>query len=149
MPIILITFLFFFTVSIAAFGMLLGSLMAGPFANLIGRQWASIIGTCGCLAIGYSLFAGAQYVWMMLLGRFMHGAGLGFSTTVSTLYIMEVRIISKFVLKFGVVDPLFKVEKNLKGSLDLTPSPSPSVISKSLLTTPSNVLPLDLKQTFP
>ena len=103
----LITFLFFFTVSIAAFGMLLGSLMAGPFANLIGRQWASIIGTCGCLAIGYSLFAGAQYVWMMLLGRFMHGAGLGFSTTVSTLYIMEVRIISKFVLKFGVVDPLF------------------------------------------
>ena len=52
----LITFLFFFTVSIAAFGMLLGSLMAGPFANLIGRQWASIIGTCGCLVIGYSLF---------------------------------------------------------------------------------------------
>jgi len=77
-------------VSLAAIGMLLGSLIAGPFANLIGRQWASIIGTCGCLAIGYSLFAGAQYVWMMLLGRFMHGAGLGFSTTVSTLYIMEV-----------------------------------------------------------
>ena len=87
--------------------MLLGSLMAGPFANLIGRQWASIIGTCGCLAIGYSLFAGAQYVWMMLLGRFMHGAGLGFSTTVSTLYIMEVRIIFKFILKFGIVDRLF------------------------------------------
>jgi len=77
-------------VSLAAIGMLLGSLIAGPFANLIGRQWASIIGTCGSLAIGYSLFAGAQYCWMMLLGRFMHGAGLGFSTTVSTLYIMEV-----------------------------------------------------------
>ena len=106
----LITYLFFFTVSIAAFGMLMGSLVAGPFANLIGRQWASIIGSCGCLAIGYSLFAGAQYVWMMLLGRLMHGAGLGFSTTVSTLYIMEVRIISKFVLKFGAVDPLFKVK---------------------------------------
>ena len=102
----LITFLFFFTVSIAAFGMLMGSLVAGPFANLIGRQWASIIGSCGCLAIGYSLFAGAQYVWMMLLGRLMHGAGLGFSTTVSTLYIMEVRII----FKFGVVDPLFTKE---------------------------------------
>lgn len=82
-------------VSLAAIGMLLGSLIAGPFANLIGRQWASIIGTCGCLAIGYSLFAGAQYVWMMLLGRFMHGAGLGFSTTVSTLYIMEVSSIRK------------------------------------------------------
>ena len=120
----LITFLFFFTVSIAAFGMLLGSLMAGPFANLIGRQWASIIGTCGCLAIGYSLFAGAQYVWMMLLGRFMHGAGLGFSTTVSTLYIMEVRIISNFLFKFGVVDPLFKVKEILKDILNSIPSPS-------------------------
>ena len=34
----------FFAVSLAAIGMLLGSLIAGPFANLIGRQWASIIG---------------------------------------------------------------------------------------------------------
>ena len=57
-----------------------------------------------------------------------------------------------------------KVEKILKGSLDLIPSPSPSVKiqimdgkvclrckgkTKSLLTSPSNVLPLHLKQTFP
>ena len=67
-----------------------------------------------------------------------------------------------------------KVEKILKGSLDLIPSPLPSVEiqimgvkvslrckgktllvivnkllkAKSLLTTPSNVLPLHLKQTF-
>ena len=70
---------------------------------------------------------------------------------------------------------LFKVEKILKGSLDLIPSPQPSVKiqiisgkvclkykgktllvlvnkllkTKSLLTRPSNVLPLHLKQTFP
>ena len=70
---------------------------------------------------------------------------------------------------------LFKVENILKGSLDLIPSPSPSVkiqimggkvclrcksktllgdvnklfVFKSLLTTPRNVLPLHLKQTFP
>ena len=67
---------------------------------------------------------------------------------------------------------LFKVEKILKGSLDLIPSPSVKiqimggkvclrvkvktllgivnklVVFKSLLTTPSNVLPLHLKQTF-
>ena len=54
-----------------------------------------------------------------------------------------------------------KVEKLLKGSLDSIPSPSPlhsenssywweSLLKiKSLLTTPSNVLPLHLKQTFP
>ena len=82
-------------VSIASFGMLFGSLIAGPCANFMGRKWTSIFGTCGSLAIGYSLFSGAQYVWMMLLGRFMQGAGLGFSTTVSTIYIMEVRPISK------------------------------------------------------
>ena len=40
-----------------------------------------------------------------------------------------------------------KVEKNLKGSLDLIQLPSTS--AKILLKTPSNVLPLDLKQTFP
>ena len=63
----------------------------------------------------------------------------------------------------------FKVEKILKGSLDSIPSPSPSVkiqimggkvclrckdktllfVFKSLLTTPSNVLPLHLKQISP
>ena len=68
-----------------------------------------------------------------------------------------------------------KVEKILEGSLDSIPSPSPSVkiqimdgkvcfrcrgktllgdvnklfVFKSLLTMPSNVLPLHLKQTFP
>lgn len=78
------------SVSIASFGMLGGSLIAGPCANIIGRKWTSIFGTCGSLALGYSLFSGAQYVWMMLLGRFLQGAGLGFSTTVSTIYIMEV-----------------------------------------------------------
>ena len=42
-----------------------------------------------------------------------------------------------------------KVENILKGSLDWIPSPSPSDLRpKSLLTTPRNVLPLHLKQTF-
>ena len=55
---------------------------------------------------------------------------------------------------------LLKVEKISKDSLDWIPSPSPSVkiqiISgkvylkkKSLLTSPSNVLPLNFNQTFP
>jgi facilitated trehalose transporter len=70
--------------------MLMGSLIAGPIANLIGRKWTCIFGTCGCLASSYALIAGAQWLWMLLLGRFLHGTGLGFSTTVSTIYIMEI-----------------------------------------------------------
>ena len=55
--------------SIASFGMLGGSLAAGPMANLIGRKWASIVGTCGSLALGYALIPFAQYLWMLLLAR--------------------------------------------------------------------------------
>ena len=80
---------------------------------------------------------------------------------------------NNFVVKFKEEED--KVEKILKGSLDSISSPLPSVkiqnmggkvclrckgktllgivnklfIFKSLLTTPSNVLPLHLKQTFP
>ena len=77
-----------------------------------------------------------------------------------------------------IAHPIFKadsgkVEKILKGSLDSIPSPSVKIqimggkvclmcrgktllsivnklfVFKSLLTTPSNILPLQIKQTFP
>jgi MFS family permease len=80
----------FISVSIASFGMLAGSLIAGPLANCVGRKWASILGTCTSLTLGYALIPFAQSVWMLLLARFMMGAGLGFSTALSTLYIMEI-----------------------------------------------------------
>ena len=79
------------------------------------------------------------------------------------------------LISWNITNLLYKVEKILKGSLDSISSPSPSVklqimgwkvcfrckgktllgivnkllVTKSLLTTPSNVLPLHLKQTFP
>ena len=65
-------------------------MIAGPLANLVGRKWASILGTCGSLALGYALIPFAQFLWMLLLARFLMGAGLGFSTALSTLYIMEI-----------------------------------------------------------
>jgi MFS family permease len=46
------------------------------FVFQIGRKLTAIIGVCGSLAGGYALIAGAQYVWMLLLGRFLHGVGI-------------------------------------------------------------------------
>ena len=70
--------------------MLIGSLVAGPMANLVGRKWTCILGTCLSLSFGYGLIPFAQALWMILMGRFLMGAGLGFSMTTSTLYIMEI-----------------------------------------------------------
>ena len=69
------SFLFHLTVSIASFGMLAGSLIAGPMANLVGRKWTSILGTCFTLSLSYSLIPFAQQLWMILLARFLMGAG--------------------------------------------------------------------------
>ena len=57
--------------------------------------------------------------------------------------------------KFELWENSVKVEKSLKGTLHLIPSPSLLVVvnkllnTKSLLSMPINVLPLRLKQTFP
>ena len=42
-------------VSIASFGMLAGSLVAGPAADLVGRKWSCVFGTCLMLMLGYAL----------------------------------------------------------------------------------------------
>ena len=70
--------------------MLIGSLAAGPMADTVGRKWTCILGTCLSLALSYALIPLAQCIWMIYTARVLMGAGLGFSMTVSTLYIMEV-----------------------------------------------------------
>lgn len=76
--------------SIAALGMLLGSLGVGSLCDAIGRKYTLLIGLPGCLGLAYICIALAVNVWMMYLGRVLAGAGLGISQTVSTLYIAEV-----------------------------------------------------------
>jgi len=76
--------------SIPAIGTLFGSLFAGPISNWVGRKWTYVVGVCGTLSTGYILIALAQAQWMMLLGRFLHGAGVGFATTIATVYTMEI-----------------------------------------------------------
>jgi len=76
--------------SLSSLGMLVGTLAAGPSSNTIGRKWTYILGVCGSLGVGYALIAAAQNRWMLHLGRFLHGIGLGVSTTVATVYTMEI-----------------------------------------------------------
>ena len=47
--------------------------------------------------------------------------------TLKTLQLIDYRVDGQNCIKFGVVNPLFKVENILNGSLALIPSPSPSV----------------------
>ena len=91
--------------------------------------------------------------------------------TLKTLQLIDYQLDGQNCIKFGGVNPLFRVENILKGSLDSIPSPSPSVKikimgwkvclrcksktllgivnkllkTKSLLTSPGNVLPYYLK----
>merc|ERR1719400_2046171 len=76
--------------SLSSLGMLVGTLAAGPSSNTIGRKWTYILGVCGSSGVGYALIAAAQNRWMLHLGRFLHGIGLGVSTTVATVYTMEI-----------------------------------------------------------
>ena len=71
-------------------GTLCSSFIAGPISNLIGRKWTFILGVCGLLSAGYILIATAVQVWMMFLGRFLHGMAMGFSSTITNVYIMEI-----------------------------------------------------------
>ena len=47
--------------------------------------------------------------------------------TLKTLQLIDYQLDSQNCIKFGVVNPIFKVENILKGSLGLIPSPSLSV----------------------
>ncbi|XP_040574979.1 facilitated trehalose transporter Tret1 isoform X2 [Lepeophtheirus salmonis] len=92
--------------SIPSFGMLLGSLSAGPLANIIGRKWSCIIGTCGSLTLSFSLIAFAPNVISLQAGRFFSGCGLGYATTISTLYLIEISTPDTRGLS-GVIPALF------------------------------------------
>jgi len=78
-----------FTISVVLIGCMGGALVAGWFADRIGRRWtlfvAGIIFIVGAIV---SAFTPDEYV--LLVGRFIVGIGIGFSSVVAPLYISEV-----------------------------------------------------------
>jgi len=77
-------------ISISAFGMIFGSLLAGPLNDIVGRKITCIVGVGVVFGISYILPLLAINMGMIYLARFLMGFGLGVSQFVSTLYIAEV-----------------------------------------------------------
>jgi len=77
-------------ISIAAIGMIFGSLSAAPISNAIGRKVTCIFGIGVVFSVAYTLFVIPTDISMLYLARFLMGVGLGVSQSISTVYIAEI-----------------------------------------------------------
>ncbi|KAM5342144.1 hypothetical protein ACJ41O_015175 [Fusarium nematophilum] len=76
--------------SILSLGTFLGAIVAGDFADLLGRRITILIG-CGIFASGVVLqVASSGQLAVMTLGRLVAGLGVGFESAVIILYMSEV-----------------------------------------------------------
>ena len=77
-------------VGISSIGMIIGSLVAAPVSNTIGRKITCIVGIGAIYAISYTIFVFPVNIGLLYLSRLMMGLGLGVSQSISTIYISEV-----------------------------------------------------------
>ena len=70
--------------------MIIGSVLAAPLSDRVGRRWASIIGIGLSFSLSYLVFVFPVTMSLLYISRLMMGLGLGVSQTVSTIYIAEV-----------------------------------------------------------
>jgi sugar porter (SP) family MFS transporter len=78
-----------FTISVVLLGCILGSALAGTIADRFGRR--PTLFTAGVVFLGGALISAlAPSETVLLVGRFIVGIGIGFSSVVAPLYISEV-----------------------------------------------------------
>lgn len=78
-----------FTISVVLLGCILGSALAGTIADRFGRR--PTLFTAGVVFLGGALISAlAPSETALLIGRFVVGIGIGFSSVVAPLYISEV-----------------------------------------------------------
>ena len=70
--------------------MILGSLVAAPISNKIGRKITCIVGIGVIFALAYTVFIFPVNIGLLYISRLMMGVGLGVSQSISTIYIAEV-----------------------------------------------------------
>jgi SP family galactose:H+ symporter-like MFS transporter len=78
-----------FTISVVLIGCMAGSAVAGGVADRIGRRWTLLVAGLIFLA-GAIASALTPNESVLLIGRFVVGIGIGFSSVVAPLYISEV-----------------------------------------------------------
>ncbi|KAK9357989.1 general substrate transporter [Lipomyces starkeyi] len=77
-----------FITSATSLGALLGGIIAGTLADVLGRKWVTI-GANTLFVVGAALQTGAHTVWTMIGGRFIMGWGVGIASLIAPLYISE------------------------------------------------------------
>ncbi|KAK9236777.1 general substrate transporter [Lipomyces kononenkoae] len=77
-----------FITSATSVGALLGGVIAGTLADVLGRKWVTI-GANTLFVVGAAIQTGAHTIWTMIGGRFVMGWGVGIASLIAPLYISE------------------------------------------------------------
>ncbi|CAG9317949.1 unnamed protein product [Blepharisma stoltei] len=75
-------------VSLAVIGAMFGALAAGPLSDIKGRKPTIIAADCAFVT-GSILMASAPNIWVLMLGRFIVGLGVGSAAMVVPIYLAE------------------------------------------------------------
>ncbi|KAK7204812.1 Myo-inositol transporter [Myxozyma melibiosi] len=77
-----------FITSATSLGALLGGIIAGSLADVLGRKWVTL-GANTLFIIGAAIQTASHTVWTMIAGRFIMGWGVGIASLIAPLYISE------------------------------------------------------------
>uniref|UniRef100_A0A336M0J9 Facilitated trehalose transporter Tret1 n=1 Tax=Culicoides sonorensis TaxID=179676 RepID=A0A336M0J9_CULSO len=75
--------------SLVALGAVIGPLIAGPLANIIGRKWTLLSSTV-FFVVSFILLLTTNTVIQMCIARFLQGLGVGFVMCAQPMYIGEI-----------------------------------------------------------
>lgn len=69
-------------------GAMFGAFINGPISDRLSRRWSILLANIIFLA-GSTIQAGAEYISMLFVGRFVFGTGIGMLAMVCPLYLSE------------------------------------------------------------
>ena len=110
-------------VSLALLGAFVGSLIAGPISDNLGRKPVIIVGDI-FFTIGSIVMATAETIATLMVGRLIVGLGIGIASMILPVYLSEVAPISirgKVVTSFVIAITLGQLISSLV-ALGLAPS---------------------------